>query len=213
MEENPKYASGLGKESVVPPEIAKWNWGAFFLNWIWGIGNSTYIAFLMFVPFVGFIMPFILGAKGSEWAWQKKTWRDIDHFKQTQKKWAISGLVLCFIVFPLFIFITITTINGMIKSSEAFKISLATVQNNQEVIEAIGSPIESGFFVSGSFSTSGSSGEAELNYKIIGPNGEGITYVAAEKKIGEWNIFELVTYFEALDKRIDIISPQQQGAQ
>ena len=53
------------------------------------------------------------------------------------------------------------------KSSEAYKISLATVQNNPAVIETIGSPIESGFFVSGSVQTSGSSGEAELNYKII----------------------------------------------
>lgn len=205
MTEGQKYVSGLGKESIVPQEIQKWNWGAFFLNWIWGIGNSTYIALLMFVPFVNFILPFVLGAKGSKWAWQKRTWRDIEHFKRTQKKWAISGLVFWVVVLPAFIFM----IEGIMKNSEAYKMSLATVQNNPQVIEVIGSPIESGFFVSGSVQTSGSSGEAELNYKIIGPNGEGITYVAAKKKLGKWNIVELATYFEDIDKRIDIIKPQQ----
>ena len=55
--------SGQGKNSTLPPEIKGWNWGAFFLNWIWGIGNSTFIALLMFVPIVNFAMPFVLGAK------------------------------------------------------------------------------------------------------------------------------------------------------
>jgi hypothetical protein len=41
--------SGQGVGAVVPPEIDCWNWGAFLLNWIWGIGNNTFIALLMFV--------------------------------------------------------------------------------------------------------------------------------------------------------------------
>lgn len=35
----------------VPPEIDRWNWGAFLLNWIWGVGNNTFIALLTLVPF------------------------------------------------------------------------------------------------------------------------------------------------------------------
>src|SRR3990170_1543286 len=54
--------SGQGKAAVVPPEVDRWNWGAFLLNWIWGIGNNTFIALLMFVPFANFVMPFVLGA-------------------------------------------------------------------------------------------------------------------------------------------------------
>ena len=30
----------------IPPEIDRWNWGAFLLNWIWGVGNNTFIALL-----------------------------------------------------------------------------------------------------------------------------------------------------------------------
>ncbi|GAG76086.1 unnamed protein product, partial [marine sediment metagenome] len=86
--------SGQGKLAVVPEEIKKWNWGAFLLPWIWGIGNNVWIALLCFIPYVNFIMIFVLGAKGSEWAWQKKRWDSIEHFKNVQKKWAIAGLVL-----------------------------------------------------------------------------------------------------------------------
>lgn len=38
--------SGQGVAAVVPPELDRWNWGAFLLNWIWGIGNNTFIALL-----------------------------------------------------------------------------------------------------------------------------------------------------------------------
>lgn len=98
MSQEQEYVSGLGKDSVVPPEIKGWNWGAFLLNWIWGIGNSTYIALLMFVPLVNIFMFFILGAKGNEWAWRNRTWRDVEHFKQTQKKWRNAGLILFFVM-------------------------------------------------------------------------------------------------------------------
>jgi hypothetical protein len=39
---------------AIPAEIRLWNWGAFLLNWIWGIGNQTYIALLALIPGFGF---------------------------------------------------------------------------------------------------------------------------------------------------------------
>jgi hypothetical protein len=74
MSEANKYAPSQAaldtRDAAVPPEVDRWNWGAFLLSWIWGIGNNTFIAFLTFVPFVGIVMPFVLGAKGSAWAWR-----------------------------------------------------------------------------------------------------------------------------------------------
>ena len=55
---------------AIPAEIDGWNWGAFLLNWIWGIGNNTFIALQTFIPVVGLVMPFVLGAKGNRWAWR-----------------------------------------------------------------------------------------------------------------------------------------------
>lgn len=89
-----KNTSGQGKAAVVPPEIDKWNWGAFLLNWIWGLGNSTYLALLVFIPVVGFIFAFILGAKGSAWAWQNKQWDSVEHFQRVQKSWTKWGVII-----------------------------------------------------------------------------------------------------------------------
>lgn len=86
--------SGQGKDCEIPPEIKGWNWGAFFLNWIWGLGNRTYLALLTLVPLVNLVMPFILGGKGSEWAWRNKRWDSVEHFKKVQKTWARWGFGL-----------------------------------------------------------------------------------------------------------------------
>jgi hypothetical protein len=101
--------SGMGNISVVPNEIKrKWNWGAFLLSWIWGMGNGTWIAMFVFVPYVGWIMPFLLGLKGNEWAWKNRQWDNIEHFQSVQKKWrkwsfivyaVATVMFMCFLLF------------------------------------------------------------------------------------------------------------------
>lgn len=86
--------SGQGPNSTLPPELQGLNWGAFLLNWIWGIGNNTWLALLALVPGVGFIMSFVLLVKGNEWAWANKQWDSVDHFKATQRKWMMAGLII-----------------------------------------------------------------------------------------------------------------------
>jgi len=106
--------SGQGSASLLPAELSGWNWGAFFLNWIWGIANSVWIAFLVFVPLLGLVWIFVLGAKGNEWAWQHKKWDSIEHFRKTQKTWAKVGLIVFLAVIALYIlyFIVVLLIGG-----------------------------------------------------------------------------------------------------
>jgi hypothetical protein len=73
-------------------EIKGWNWGAFLLSWIWGIGNNVWIALLAIIPWGGLVMAIVLGVKGNEWAWRAKKWDNIEHFKRTQKTWAKWGI-------------------------------------------------------------------------------------------------------------------------
>ncbi|MCB0209200.1 MAG: DUF4339 domain-containing protein [Anaerolineae bacterium] len=83
--------SGQGKSAVIPQEIRGWNWGAFWLGAIWGLSNNTWISLLVAVPYLNFLMIFIMGFKGNEWAWQNKRWDSIDHFKRVQRAWAYWG--------------------------------------------------------------------------------------------------------------------------
>ncbi len=71
-----------------------WNWGAFMLTWIWGIAHSVWISFLVLVPVLNIIWPFVLGAKGNQWAWEKKHYDSVEQFKKSQKPWNIAGVIL-----------------------------------------------------------------------------------------------------------------------
>lgn len=89
----------------LPPGVAGWSWGAFLLNWIWAIGNRTWIGLFALVPYVGFVMAIILGIKGREWAWRNGKWDSVDHFNRVQRTWSqwavwltVIGVVLVLMV-------------------------------------------------------------------------------------------------------------------
>ncbi|QBO35171.1 ribonuclease G [Periweissella cryptocerci] len=75
-------------------KLHRWSWGAFTLNWIWGIGNSTYIMLLGLIPGLGLIMSIIGGIKGYEWAYDNGDWDSIDDFLAQQKGWNTAGVVI-----------------------------------------------------------------------------------------------------------------------
>lgn len=98
--------SGRKENTIVPESIAKkFNWGAFLLNWIWGLGNKSYITLIIFAVSFVTIIPFVglfaligcqvwFGIKGNEWAWRNKKWIDEEHFHKVQRKWATAGVIL-----------------------------------------------------------------------------------------------------------------------
>ena len=85
--------SGTGSRASVPRELGEWNWGGFLLTWVWGIGNNVWWSFLVFIPYLGFmVMPWVLAFKGNQWAWQSRHWDSIEHFKRVQHSWTMWGL-------------------------------------------------------------------------------------------------------------------------
>jgi hypothetical protein len=90
----PANDSGMGKASVLPKELKGFNWGAFLLSGIWAIAHKTWIGLLAFIPFVGFLIAFVLGVNGNEWAWQNRKWKSIEEFKKVQKVWMYWGIAI-----------------------------------------------------------------------------------------------------------------------
>lgn len=91
------------------PNLSKWNWGAFFLTGIWGIGNGCWWLFLIYffliimclIPIINIFggmmslaLSIICGMKGTEWAWVNKQWSSVSEFESTQSTWAKVGLGL-----------------------------------------------------------------------------------------------------------------------
>jgi hypothetical protein len=90
----PRNNSGQGKGIEIPDAVKGWSWGAFFLSWIWAIGNKTWIGLLALIPYVGIVMAFVLGIKGRQWAWENKQWESLDHFLHVQKRWSFWGVIV-----------------------------------------------------------------------------------------------------------------------
>jgi hypothetical protein len=87
-------SSQVSTQSEVPQEVKGLNWGAFFLTWIWGIGNRVWISLLALIPVVNIVMRFVLLFKGNEWAWKNKQWESVEHFKRVQRIWGWVGFIL-----------------------------------------------------------------------------------------------------------------------
>ena len=86
--------SGQGKGAALPVEAQGLCWSGFFWNWLWGPFNKVWFSLLVFVPFVGFLVPFVLLFKGRQWAWENKAWENVEHFNRVQRNWTIAGLLL-----------------------------------------------------------------------------------------------------------------------
>jgi hypothetical protein len=96
QEENQSgYANNytVAVDTVVPLEIKRWNWGAFMFNFIWGIGNKTYMPLFVLIPFFNIVWIFVCGAKGNEWAWKAGEYKSVEEFNMVQSTWNRAGLV------------------------------------------------------------------------------------------------------------------------
>ena len=196
--------SGQGKAATIPPGVDRWNWGAFLLSWIWGIGNNTFIALLTFIPFFGLAMPFVLGARGSVWAWRNGRWDSVEHFKRVQRKWAIWGVVLWLAVIALFGGIFGGTFY-ILRNSEAYQLAVSRLQANTEAVSVLGAPISTGT-PSGEVATEGSgSGHAKLNFSVTGTKAKGELQVEALKKDGVWSLKVLKLKIDGRNDVVDLL--------
>jgi len=200
--------SGQGKQAVIPVELKGWNWGAFLMNWVWGISNKTYIALLTFVPFVGMFMPFVLGFKGNAWAWRNKKWDSIEHFRKVQRKWAMWGFIM--LVFSLVVSVgSVFFLFEALKSSEPYVMAIDKVQTSREVQNIIGAPIKPGWWMVGDISTEGTGGKADLSIPVEGAKKKGTVYVKATKELNKWKISQLYFLPDSGGTAIDLLKVPQ----
>lgn len=87
--------SGRGNQPIIKLVSDKFNWGAFFLSWVWGLNYGKNVTLLMipafFIPPVGLLLSIWFGIKGNTWAWQHTRYKGIQEFHKIQKRWAFAG--------------------------------------------------------------------------------------------------------------------------
>jgi hypothetical protein len=135
-----------------------------------------------------------------EYTSEKKSWWSRNW------KWFVPVVGLGMIVVCVgCIALMMTTVFGAMKSSHVYQQALIRVQESAEAREALGAPIEPGFWVSGSVEVSGPSGSADLAIPVSGPKGSGTVYVVATKSAGEWEYRTLQLAPNGSSDRIDLL--------
>lgn len=99
-------------QAPVPPEVEAmgWSWGGFGLNWIWGIGNKTYIALLALIPCVNIFVAIWLGISGHKMAWQNRRFESFEQYRETMKAWNVWGLIIFLVGLAINIISTIISL-------------------------------------------------------------------------------------------------------
>jgi hypothetical protein len=112
----------------------------------------------------------------------------------------IIGLV---VLFCLGIFLIVF---GALKSTDVYKTALARAKSSPEVVEALGTPIKEGWWMSGKTNVEGTAGEADIGIPISGPKGKGTIYAVATKSAGRWNYTTLEVEVSGRSNRINLLS-------
>ncbi|MDR0922483.1 MAG: ribonuclease G [Lactobacillales bacterium] len=77
-----------------PVILPKWNWAAFSLTWMWGIGNGVSNMIIAVIPGASLVMRFVGALKGYEWLWATGKYQTVEEMKEDQKIWNVVGIVM-----------------------------------------------------------------------------------------------------------------------
>lgn len=94
---------------------------------------------------------------------------------------------------------------SVMKSSDAYDQAMVAARAHPALQQALGEPIEDGFFPRGNISLEGSSGQADLTIPLTGPEGEATLYVIAEKRAGQWRFLTLEAELASDGQRVDLL--------
>jgi len=119
-------------------------------------------------------------------------------------KWVVLGCLGFFVVGVCIVAGIVTLVMGSLKQSDAYKDALAAVRSNPAAVEALGEPIEPGFYLSGSVNVTGPAGDAVLSIPLHGPRGKGTLYLEATKRAGRWEYSLLELAVDGKEERIDL---------
>lgn len=121
-------------------------------------------------------------------------------------KWLVPVMVLvATALLAGFVALVFGLVAGSMKSTGAYQQAMALAGQDPLVRSRLGSPVEAGRFITGSFRESGGSGRADMAIPVHGPNGEATLYLDAEKSLGAWTLNHLVIEFAPRGDRHDLL--------
>lgn len=103
-----------------------------------------------------------------------------------------GGCLTLIVLFCAFLAGIFLLVFSSFRSSDVYRMALERARANPDVVRQLGTPIEPGWWVSGSMNVTGGSGSADLAIPIHGPKGTGKIELVARKRDGRWMFRRLV---------------------
>lgn len=130
--------------------------------------------------------------------WWKRNW-----------KWAVPvggclGLIVVFIMFVGSIFYGVTAV---LEESQPYEYALETINQDEEITNALGAPIVKDGIIQGSYNYSNGIKTAQMKVPVSGPKGSGTLFVKANGEGDNWN-YEVIRVEIKDDEGIDLLKEE-----
>jgi hypothetical protein len=129
--------------------------------------------------------------------WLKRNW-----------KWAVPvGLLGAFLLNRGLLLLLMAGALVAVRWSAVFELAMTRVRSNAVSMEALGTPINAGFVVSGSIGWNAPPGTADVTIPVSGPRGAGTLHVVGRESAGKWTLTTLQLALTGSGRRIDLVAP------
>ncbi len=127
--------------------------------------------------------------------------------RRERRTWVIVVSVVAGVVLLCVLFVAglVAFFALSVKSSEPYQHAQSVAVRDARVAAALGTPVVMKWYVSGSFSMSGSSGNAEFEIPVSGSRNKGTLYVTGKKSAGRWSYQRLELEVEGQENRINLL--------
>ena len=122
--------------------------------------------------------------------------------------WALPlGCLTLLALFLASIAALVVFVFGFVTRSDVYQHALSEARSSPALVEALGEPVEPGWYVTGTINVTGASGNADSSFPIPGPKGSGTLYVSARKRAGVWSYDLMEVALDEGGGRIDLRAP------
>jgi len=122
-----------------------------------------------------------------------------------------GGCLTIIVLILLGIGATIFGISKIMTSSAPYEYAVEQASNNTQVIELLGSPVETAGMMQGKISTTNDSGEVAIKIPLKGPKGKGSVTIKGYKTDGEWTYEELYVLIKETNEKINLLDKISEG--
>ena len=123
----------------------------------------------------------------------------------------VGGCLTIILLFVFGIGALIFGVFGMLTNSTPYEYALEQAKTNSQVIELLGTPIDTDGIMQGNISFENDEGSADFKIPIKGPKGKAKIIVRAQKEYGEWIYEELYVKIKETKEKINLLDKSLEG--